>query len=341
MRHGKREMKNPEQFPKIKSYTPFVAGMVTMVLLISLISASLAANTDSGPQPSGGTEPAQIGVGIFLKQQIAPGETLTTENGGTAPKVLAHADSKGEIHYYIEAAAVAELFDVTGGVNFHKEANQLEFGAAPRKTEDGREDWSNELYTIRERTDFKLSLISDDKGNQVLTGGNLPGSSGAYTLSYTDIPPEELPRIWEKHKEYLQAAPSYGETGGMFTEVDPAEINLGSLSGIAIKAREFKDSEEIDKTIHFTARLGKYAAITIENTGASEAEIRVARPCIVGGGNDSSFTGIYLPAGEKITRAFRIDESKPLENQLRLLVTPLGPGGVSVKLTAEQYRSGV
>lgn len=73
----------------------------------------------------------------------------------------------------------------------------------------------------------------------------------------------------------------YGETGGMFTEVDPAEINIGSLSGI------------------------------------------------------------YLPAGQKITRAFRIDENKPLENQLQVLATPLGPGGVSVKLTAEQYRSGI
>lgn len=70
-------------------------------------------------------------MGIFLKQQIAPGETLTTEQGGTAPKVLAYADSKGEPHYYIEAAVVAELFDVTGGVNFHEEANQLELCAKP------------------------------------------------------------------------------------------------------------------------------------------------------------------------------------------------------------------
>lgn len=69
-------------------------------------------------------------MGIFLKQQIAPGETLTTEQGGTAPKVLAYADSKGEPHYCTEAA-VAELFDVTGGVNFHEEANQLELCAKP------------------------------------------------------------------------------------------------------------------------------------------------------------------------------------------------------------------
>lgn len=332
MRHGKREMR--------KNYTPFAAGMITMVLLIGLISASFAANGDAKDPPSGGVEPAQIGVGIFLKQQIAPGETLTTEQGGTAPKVLSYTDSKGETHYYIEAAAVAELFDVTGGVNFHEEANQLEFGAAPRK-KDGKEDWSNELYTVRERTDFMLTVITDGKGNSVLTGGNLPSDSGARTTTYTDTPPEELPRIWEKHKEYLQAAPVYGETGGMFTEVDPAEINIGSLSGIAIKEREYKDPEEVDRTIHFTSRLGKYAAITIENTGASEAEIHISRPCVVGGGYDDTFTGIYLPAGQKITRAFRIDENKPLENQLQVQAKPLGPGGVSVKLTAEQYRSGV
>ena len=103
--HGKREMR--------KNYTPFVAGMVTMVLLIGLISASFAANGDSKAPPSGGAEPAQVGVGVFLKQQIAPGETLTTEKGGTAPKVLAYPDNKREVHYYIEATAVAELFDVT------------------------------------------------------------------------------------------------------------------------------------------------------------------------------------------------------------------------------------
>ena len=54
----------------------------------------------------------------------------------------------------------------------------------------------------------------------------------------------------------------------------------------------------------------------------------------------AAFSGIYLPAGQKITRAFLIDENKPLENQLQLVAKPLGPGGVSVKLTAEQYRSG-
>ena len=163
MRHGKREMR------KKKNYTPFVAGMVTMVLLIGLISASFAANGDSKAPPSGGVEPAQVGVGVFLKQQIAPGETLTTEKGGTAPKVLSYADSKGETHYYIEATAVAELFDVTDGVNFHEEANQLEFGAKGRELRDkegnptGEMSWSP-VTSSAQRHDF--NLIASGKTDQ-------------------------------------------------------------------------------------------------------------------------------------------------------------------------------
>lgn len=215
MRRGKREMR--------KNYTPFLAGMATMVLLIGLISASFAANGGSKDQSSEGAQPAQIGVGIFLKQQIAPGEALTTEKGSMAPKVLSCADSKGETYYCIEAAAAAELFDVTDGVTFHEEANQLEFGYRPFGKEKKRD-----VFYSPERYDFSMGGTLNPDGSRLNTVGN---------------------------------------------------------------GRE-------------------------------------------------SFTGIYLPAGAKITRAFRIDENKPLENQLQVQAKPLGPGGVNVRLTAEQYRSG-
>ncbi len=340
MRHGKREMR--------KNYAPFVAGMVTMVLLIGLISASFAANSDSKPQPSGGAEPAQIGVGVFLKQQIAPGETLTTEKGGTAPKVLAYADSKGETHYYIEAAAVAELFDVTDGVNFHEEANQLEFGAKGRKLRDkegnltGEQDWSP-ISASAQRHDFNLYNFTDKNGATVISseGFATTGSAGITVNSHSNGRGEDLEQqkeTWARHKSILSAKPEYGKTLGMYTEVDPAEMNLGSISGRSMDGREFQDEYEIEHTFAFTGLLGKYAAITIENTGESEAAINVHRLNAVGAGG-AAFSGIYLPAGEKITRVFRIDENKPLENQLQVRATPLGPGGVSVKLTAEQYRS--
>ncbi len=340
MRHGKREMR------KKKNYTPFVAGMFTMVLLIGLISASFAANGDSKAPPSGGVEPAQVGVGVFLKQQIAPGETLTTEKGGTAPKVLSYADSKGETHYYIEATAVAELFDVADGVTFHEEANQLEFGAKGIDWEgNGTLEW--DALCSRQRHDFNLHGSTDENGNTVISseGFEITGPTGAGSNAYFDgrgpnPDPELQQEQWARSKSILSAKPEYGTTQGMYTEVNPAEINLGSISGRSMDQREFHDNYIVEHTFAFTSLLGKYAAITIENTGESEASIWINRINAVGDGG-SAFSGIYLPAGGKITRAFRIDENKPLQNQLELLAKPLGPGGVSVKLTAEQYRSGV
>ena len=295
---------------------------------------------------------------MFLKQQIAPGETLTTEKGGTAPKVLAYPDNKGEVHYYIEATAVAELFDVTNGVNFHQEANQLEFGAKGRELRDkegkptGEQDW-RPLYASAQRHDFNLygstEVGSDGKADPnslVITSEGFPitGSSGASAGAHFNgrgsVDPELQMEQWARRKSLLKDKPEYGKSFGMYTEVDPAEMNLGSISGRSMDGQEFKDENNIEHTFAFTALLGKYAAITIENTGASEAQIGIHRLQTVGHGMDV-FSSIYLPAGAKITRAFRIDENKPLENQLQVQAKPLGPGGVSVKLTAEQYRSGI
>lgn len=349
MRHGKRELK--------KNYTPFVAGMITMILLIGLISASFAANSDAKDQPSGGAQPAQIGVGIFLKQQIAPGEMLTTEQGGMAPKVLSYPDSKGETHYYIEAAAVAELFDVTDGVNFHQEANQLEFGAKGRELRDkegnptGEMSW-NPISSSAQRHDFNLiaSGKTDENGKMdpstlVIASEGFPAthddgiSFERHSEGQPDPDPELQKEQWARRKSLLKETPEYGKTFGMYTEVAPAEMNLGSISGRSMDRQAFQGEYEIEHTFAFTALLGKYAAITIENTGSSEAQIGVRRLQTVGHGMDV-FSGICLPAGGKITRAFRIDENKPLQNQLQLVATPLGPGGVSLKLTAEQYRGG-
>lgn len=336
MRHGKREKK--------KNYTPFAAGMATMLLLTGLISASFAANEKAGEAgASGGAVPADIGIGIFLKQQIAPGEMLTTEKGGKAPKVLAYADTKGETHYYIEAAAVAELFDVTDGVNFHEEANQLEFGARGIDwEEDGTLEW--DALCSRQRHDFNVHGSTDEQGNTVIMGEGfeITGPTGAGSNAFFDgrgSSLEEQQETWARNKSILSAKPEYGTTLGMYTEVDPAEVNLGSITGRSMDGREFQDEYIIEHTFAFTSMLGKYAVITIENTGTSEANIHVNRLNAVGDGG-AAFTGIYLPAGQKIARAFLIDENKPLENQLQVQAKPLGPGGVSVRLTAEQYRSG-
>ncbi|MCI9120019.1 MAG: hypothetical protein HFG00_00630 [Oscillibacter sp.] len=333
---GKREAR--------RNYLPFAAGMLTMVLLIGLISASLASEK---PGAGSGAEPAEVGVGLFMRQQIAPGEMLTTESGGKAPKVLAYADSKGETHYYLEAGAAAELFDVTCGVSFNEEANRLEFGSQKDKDldADGKitEVW-DDVFSARDRTDFLLGASTDASGQRIIIGGDVPviDENGMVTAIKPGLDaqdPEQQKEIWARHRSILLNEPEYGKTLGMYTEVDPAEVNLATLSGVDLKERVFQDSQEVERLICFTTKLGKYAVITLENTGKADAEVWLARLDTVGGGGEA-FSGVLLPAGGKLVRAFRIDGDKPLENQLQLRVSPLAEGGVEIKLSTEQYRSG-
>lgn len=321
---GKREMR--------KNYTPFVAGMATMVLLFGLVSASLAANDP----PAGDPQPGQVSVGLFGREQIAKGETLTTKQGGKAPKVLTYPDSKGETHYYLEATAAAELFDVAFGAHYHEELERLEFGGNPVLDENGKPKWG---FTD---VNHDFPVLLNPSGQMPAVGENIPVEVGGFTVTVSSGPYEGpgAEERWEKKRAKLPVKPEYGITHGMFTEVDPEEINLGSFSGKSMDQQQFQNPDEIEHTFAFTTLLGKYAVITMENTGSAEAMISLSRPYTVGRGEDNCFTFIRLPAGEKITRAFRIDETKALENQLQLNATPLGEGGVSVKLTAEQYRSG-
>lgn len=337
---GKREMR--------KSYTPFVAGMATMVLLLGLVSASLAA----GGPPAGGPQPGQVSVGLFGREQIAKGETLTTRQGGKAPKVLTYPDSKGETHYYLEATAAAELFDVAFGAHYHEELERLEFGGKPRVDENGepyKDADGNPVLDENGKPKWSFTDVNHDfpvllnpSGQMPAVGENIPVEVGGLTVTVSSGPYEGpgAEEQWEKKRAKLPVNPEYGVSHGMFTEVDPAEINLGSFSGKSMDRQQFQDPGEIEHTFAFTTLLGKYAVITMENTGSAEAMISLSRPYTVGRGEDNGFTFIRLPAGEKITRAFRIDETKALENRLQLNATPLGSGGVSLKLTAEQYRSG-
>lgn len=341
---GKRETR--------KNYTPFMAGMVTMVLLFGLVSASLATNDP----PAQGPQPGQVSVGLFGREQIAKGETLTTKQGGKAPKVVTYADTKGETHYYIEASAAAELFDVAFGAHYHEELERLEFGGKPRVDEHGepyKDADGNPVVDENGKPKWGFTDVNHDfplllnpSGRMPAVGENIPVDVGGFTVTVTSGPyvgpgAQEQEAYWEKKRAGLPEKPEYGITHGMFTEADPAEINLGSLSGKSMDRQLFQDPEDVEHTFAFTSLLGNYAAITIENIGPAEAMIVLSRPNTIGQGEGNDFTAIRLPAGEKITRAFRVDETKSLENQLRLNATPLGEGGVNLKLTAEQYRSGV
>lgn len=154
---------------------------------------------------------------------------------------MAYADSKGESHYYIEAAAVAELFDVTGGVNLHEEANQLEFGAKGRVLRDkegnptGEMDWGP-LFASRQRHDFTLFGSGEvggdgmDSRTMVISSEGFPviGDNGSSSSIHSNgrgpsgANPELQKEQWARQKSLLKEKPGYGQTFGMYTEVDPA-----------------------------------------------------------------------------------------------------------------------
>lgn len=365
-----------------KNYIAFAAGMATMVLLASLLSMSLA--KEERPAPSGrqaggsGKLSGQVaygeaGIALFGVEQAAPGEVLTTARGARVPLVLTYTDEKGEAHYFVEAGTAAELLDVEYGAHYRESLHCVDFGSdctrdelgAPKLLElpadDGSENTVLEEYwwTSEPRHDFDISLVKKDDGTWIGVMKDTPVQSGDISMSvsasgspYTSDMPAELQKEllekenqrWAERIQETPLKPEYGKTLGMFTEVDPAEMDTGSFSGASMKQKTLQEERAagVEHIFAFTPLLGKYAAITLENPGKVDLWVSISREHTVGRGREGGFTTVRLPAGQKLTRAFRIDGSLPLENQLGLQVQAMAADTpTEVVVTAEQYRTGV
>lgn len=343
-----------------KNYIPFLAGMATVILLACLISASLAREDPVEPMAQAQTQagnpaPSEAGIALFGDVRVSPGELLTAENGMEIPAVVAFTDEKGAVHYYVEAETIGDILDVCTGVNYHESLNCVDFGAAPRLDEKGqvRLDTSGEpmWYAGDVKCDIDYNLTRDSIGKKVATAYGSGLTFGGLTFTTTSSRPSgpmagETEEEWIQRKERVRQAtplkPEYGLSRGMYTETDPAEVDLDSWSGTAMKGQKFQSDEEgrIEHSFFFTPYLGEYAVLTIENTGTEEAIVSLSRPYTVGSRISDSFTSVRVPAGQKLVRAFRIDPDRPLENQLDLLGTSLMGKDIQLTLTAEQYRFG-
>lgn len=346
-----------------KNYIPFIAGMATMILLACLISASLAKEDPPANQPQVQAQAGDLrlacgeaGIALFGVERVAPGETLKAENGAEIPAVLTYTDEKGEVHYYVEAETIADILDVNLGAAYHKEINCVDFGAEPALDEKGEPllDFSEKprWYTGNVKCDIDYTLTYDDSGKPIAFAREMPFtmSSGITVVTTTTSRSKplagETEAEWAQRRERVRQAtplkPEYGVSGGMYTEVDPAEVDMASWSGTAMKGQKFRSEkdENIEQSFAFTPYLGEYAVITIENTGTEEAVIGLSRPYTVGNLGYNTFTGVRVPAGGKLVRAFRIDENLPLENLLNLRASSFTGQAIELTLTAEQYRFG-
>lgn len=341
-----------------KNYIPFLAGMATVILLACLISASLAKEDPVEPMAqtqAGNPAPSEAGIALFGDERAAPGGKLKAENGAEIPAVLTYTDEKGEIHYYVESETIADILDVALGVSYHEEINCVDFGIKPKLDENGKQrlglDGKPDWYTGDVKCDIDYSLRIDSDGNKTGFAWGSTLSANGTAVTVTSSRPSgpmagETEEEWLQRKERVRQAtplkPEYGVSGGMYTEADPAEVDLDSWSGTAMKGRKCQSGEDgrLEQSFAFTPYLGEYAVLTIENTGTEEAVVSLSRPCTVGSRINNSFTGVRVPAGQKLVRAFRIDPDRPLENQLDLLGTSLMGKDIQLTLTAEQYRFG-
>ena len=168
----------------------------------------------------------------------------------------------------------------------------------------------NIWWTSDPLCDFDMHQIEINGKSIWVTDDTLVTPGNDSVVVTTPKTPEEMEwenARWARDIQSTPLKPEYGVTCGMFTEADPAEMDLGSWSGTAIKD-QFPESSEssLERTFAFTPYLGEYAAITIENTGISDVQIEITRPDTVGSCS-GKFGTVRVPAGQKLTRAFRIN----------------------------------
>lgn len=354
----------------VKRYIPFIAGMATMVLLVCLISASLAKEDPPAAQPQAESQPqvqagdlrlarSEAGIALFGVERVAPGEALTAENGAEIPAVLTYTDEKGEVHYYVEAEAIGDILDVCHKVMYRDTSNCVEFGVEPFLNDRGEQQvkgpkkepvWFTGDVTCD--IDYALSIDSETgektgyaRGTQ-FTANGVASSFDRGNSSQRVLTEEEKAERAKQDEEFRLSTPlkpEYGASGGMYTEVDPAEVDMDSWSGTAMKGQKSRseNAELVERTFAFTPYLGEYAVITVANTGTEDIRLLVNRPNTVGNRKgDYTFTSVRVPAGQTLARAFRIDENLPLENRLTVQAITFTDQDIEFTLTAEQYRFG-
>ena len=342
-----------------KSYIPFIAGMATMILLACLISASLAKEEAPAAQPQAESQVrvqagdlrlacGEAGVALFGVERVAPGEKVQAENGAEIPAVLTYTDEKGEIHYYVEAGMIGDILDVALGVTYHEDINCVDFGAKPFVNDKGeigvKANGEPVWLTGDVKCDIDYYTRQEGEGKPI---GIARSTSVSADLFRTAEEQAEDAKRAEEHRQSTPLKPEYGVTCGMYTEVDPAEVDLASWSGTAMKDRVFQSqrsregaSATIEQSFDFTPWLGEYAVITIENTGTEDARVHRRRPKTVGNRRKDPFSNLRAPAGQTLTRALRINEDLPLENRLELYALAFTDADIELTLTAEQYRFG-
>lgn len=105
----------------MKKYTPFVAGMLTMLLGISLVQGAYAV--------SGRVEYNQAGISLFGDDQVLAGESYEAPNGQMVPSVITYIDETGGKTNYLSIRQISEILDIP--VKWDSQNNRVNLGNDP------------------------------------------------------------------------------------------------------------------------------------------------------------------------------------------------------------------
>jgi hypothetical protein len=339
--------------------------MTTMMLVVGLVGVSLAAKEETTPaaqasgQLNGQVSYGDTGIAIFSRERVPAGTCVTTEAGAQVPTVLTYTDENGEAHYFINAETAADLFDVACGFTYNEKLQCVDFGTE-WLSNDGEllldEDGKPQRWVAE--PDYSITTITVD-GTTVSTG-NIPTRvvTGGATVTIGSEPEEaelaDMPAEWREEmarrdQERLQkkletsTTAEYGTTRGMFTEVDPAVVDLATLNSVDMSRDTLRSADEVSYTFAFTPRLGAYARLVIENESATDILVKVKRPHALGEvGSDEYFSTVRIPAGQTLVRAFLMDESGAEPgNRLTVTAETVDGSEVQVRLSSETYTGSV
>ena len=91
----------------MKKYRSFVAGMVSMLLAVSLVGVASAA--------SGQVTYNRAGISLFGQDKVLAGESYTAPNGQQVPAVITYIDEVGGMTNYLSVRQVSELLGIEIG----------------------------------------------------------------------------------------------------------------------------------------------------------------------------------------------------------------------------------
>ena len=194
----------------------FVAGMLAMLMITTLIAPALAA--------AGGVEFNRVGIRVLKQQKVEPGETYVAPNGQEVPSTITYTDIAGGKTNYVSVRHLSELIDADISWNEHE--NSVDVGVFPEgngaSVNSSADGGADELHGAEKaeygRTIGALTEVSPESVPGLLDGTAVPSRSYSYNTRIQYGAGSQFPEITVTAKPKLGKWLVYSVTNNGETE---------------------------------------------------------------------------------------------------------------------------